>query len=80
MPHEAVRLFELVAGGDIAGAMDLWSRMIPSLLYIWQGNYVPRVKAAARLRGFDGGSVRPPLQNVSPEEEGELAARLAPLG
>jgi 4-hydroxy-tetrahydrodipicolinate synthase len=80
MPHESVRLFELVAEGEIAEAMDLWSRMIPSLLFIWQGNYVPRVKAAARLRGFDAGSVRLPLQNVSPEEEGELAARLAPLG
>ena len=79
MPHEAVRLYELVAGGDIAGAMELWSRMIPSLLYVWSGNYVPRIKAASRLRGFDGGSVRAPLQNLSPEEERELASRLEPL-
>ena len=80
MPHEAVRLYELVASGDIAEAMDLWSRMIPSLLYVWSGNYVPRIKAASRLRGFDGGSVRAPLQNLSPEEERELAGRLEPLG
>ncbi len=57
MPSESVRLFELVASNDIAGAMDLWSRMIPSLLYLWRGNYVAKVKAASRLRGFDGGSV-----------------------
>ncbi len=31
-------------------------------------------------RGFDGGSVRAPLQNLSPEEERELASRLEPLG
>jgi dihydrodipicolinate synthase/N-acetylneuraminate lyase len=54
--------------------------MIPSLLYVWSGNYVPRIKAAARLRGFDGGSVRAPLQNLSPDEERELAACLEPLG
>jgi 4-hydroxy-tetrahydrodipicolinate synthase len=80
MPHEAVNLYELVASGDIAGAMELWSRMIPSLLYVWGGNYVPRIKAASRLRGFDGGAVRAPLQNLSPEEERELASRLEPLG
>jgi 4-hydroxy-tetrahydrodipicolinate synthase len=80
MPHESVRLFELVARGDIAGAMELWSRMIPSLLYIWRGNYVPKVKAASRLRGFDGGGVRAPLQNLSDDEEDELAVYLEPLG
>jgi dihydrodipicolinate synthase/N-acetylneuraminate lyase len=54
--------------------------MIPSLLYIWRGNYVPKVKVASRLRGFDGGSVRAPLQNLSVDEEHELAACLEPLG
>jgi 4-hydroxy-tetrahydrodipicolinate synthase len=80
MPCESVRLFELVAGNDIAGAMELWSRMIPSLLYLWKGNYVAKVKAASRLRGFDGGGVRAPLQNLSVDEENELAASLEPLG
>ncbi len=80
MPRESVRLFELVASDDIAGAMELWSRMIPSLLYIWRGNYVPKVKAASRLRGFDGGGVRAPLQNLSVNEAHELAACLEPLG
>jgi len=80
MPHESVRLFELVASGDIAGAMELWSRMIPSLLYLWRGNYVPKVKAACRLRGYDGGGVRAPLQNLSADELHELTACLEPLG
>ena len=64
----------------IGGAMELWSRMVPSLLYIWRGNYVPKVKAASRLRGFDGGGVRAPLQDLSVDELGELAASLEPLG
>jgi 4-hydroxy-tetrahydrodipicolinate synthase len=80
MPRESVRLFELVTSGDITGAMELWLRMIPSLLYIWKGNYVAKVKAASRLRGFDGGGVRAPLQKLSVSEENELAACLEPLG
>jgi 4-hydroxy-tetrahydrodipicolinate synthase len=80
MPRESVRLFELVTRGDITGAMELWSRMIPSLLYIWRGNYVAKVKAASRLRGFDGGGVRAPLQNLSANEMQELMACLEPLG
>jgi 4-hydroxy-tetrahydrodipicolinate synthase len=79
MPHESVQLYERVTNGDHAGAMALWQRMIPSLLYIWRGQYIPKVKAAARLRGYDGGSVRAPLQNLSPEAEGEVKACLAPL-
>ncbi len=79
MPHESVQLFEQVASGDIAGAMALWSRMIPSLLYIWNGNYIARVKAACRQRGFDGGSVRAPLQDISPEEARALTSCLKPL-
>ena len=80
MPRESVRLFELVASNDIAGAMELWSRMIPSLLCIWRGNYVPKVKAASRQRGFDDGGVRAPLQNLSVDGARELAACLEPLG
>ena len=80
MPRESVRLFELVTSGDITGAMELWSRMIPSLLYIWRGNYVAKVKAASRLRGYDGGGVRAPLQNLSANEMHELVACLEPLG
>ncbi|MDH3534761.1 MAG: dihydrodipicolinate synthase family protein [Gammaproteobacteria bacterium] len=79
MPRESVQLFELVRSGDITAAMRLWSRMIPSLLYIWRGNYIQKVKAASRRRGFDGGSVRAPLQELSADEARELAACLEPL-
>jgi 4-hydroxy-tetrahydrodipicolinate synthase len=79
MPRESVKLFELVDGGDIAGAMALWSRMIPSLLCIWRGNYIPKVKAASRQRGFDAGSVRAPLAELSPGQARELARSLEPL-
>jgi 4-hydroxy-tetrahydrodipicolinate synthase len=59
--------------------MALWSRMIPSLLYIWNGDYMPAVKSACRMRGFEGGDVRRPVRPLSAEAERELAATLAPL-
>ena len=80
MPRESVRLWDLVSSGDIDAAMQLWSQMIPSLLCIWRGNYIPKVKAASRQRGFDGGSVRAPLRELSAVEARELSASLEPLG
>jgi dihydrodipicolinate synthase/N-acetylneuraminate lyase len=53
--------------------------MIPSLLYIWRGNYVAKVKAACRQRGFDGGGVRAPLRELSAQEARMLASCLEPL-
>ena len=79
MPRECVRLYDLVAAGDLTGAMQLWSTMVPSLLYIWEGNYIAKVKAASQLRGFDGGPVRQPLLPLSASEARELAATLEPL-
>jgi 4-hydroxy-tetrahydrodipicolinate synthase len=79
MPKECVTLYDLVSSGDIAGAMDLWHKMIPSLLYIWEGNYIQKVKVACRLRGFDGGTVRAPLQPLGSNQTTELASRLAQL-
>ena len=79
MPHEAVQLYKLIAAGEIDAAMQLWSRMIPSLLFIWRGNYIPKVKAASRLRGFDGGAVRRPLCELDAASERLLAQSLEPL-
>jgi dihydrodipicolinate synthase/N-acetylneuraminate lyase len=76
MARASVRLLELVASNDIAGALELWSRMIPSLLCLRRSNYVPKIKAASRQRGFDDGGVRSPLQNLLVDETRELAACL----
>ncbi len=80
MPKEAVRLYELVSTGDYAGALTLWEKMIPSLIYIWHGDYMPAVKVASRLRGYDGGHVRRPLRALPLEEEKKLVELLKPLG
>ena len=79
MPHESVALYEHVAGGDYEAAMALWSKMIPSLIYIWHGDYIPAVKAACVQMGYDGGTVRQPLRPLSGKEEARLAETLKPL-
>ena len=79
MPREAVQLYRLVVNGELEAAMQLWSRMIPSLLFIWRGQYIPKVKAACRLRGFDSGAVRAPLRELDAASERLLAQYLEPL-
>ena len=54
--------------------------MVVILTVHWRGNDIPKVKAACRQRGFDGGSVRAALQNLSSDEERTLASCLEPLG
>ena len=68
-----------IPGYPVSAAMT-FDLIVKPLLYLWQGNYVPKIKAASRLRGIDAGGVRAPLQELSPDEERELAARLEPLG
>ena len=79
MPREAVQLYQLVVTGKLDAAMQLWSRMIPSLLFIWRGQYIPKVKAACRLRGFDGGAVRAPLRELDTATQRLLEQYLEPL-
>ena len=80
MPKECVQLYELIASGDYNAAMNLWATMIPSLLYIWSGNYIAKVKAASRMRGFGAGGVRRPLTPLSAEEEKTLSSAIQSLG
>ncbi len=79
MPHEAVRLYELVNSGEHAEALRLWARMLPSLLYIWENRYMPAVLFASQLRGFGTGNIRRPLSQLNAAEQVELRAALGPL-
>jgi len=79
MPREAVRLYEHVRAGEYDAALELWTRMFPSIEYIWHNDYIPAVKAACRIMGFGGGPVRPPVCEIGPAAEQRLRAALAPL-
>ena len=78
-PREAVQLFELIEAGRFTEGLALWQRMFPIVNYIWQNDYIPAAKAAARQMGFDGGHVRAPVCEVGSEAEAKIAAALAPL-
>ena len=79
VPREAVELYELVQEKQYDSAMALWRRMFPSVAYCEFSDYIPAVKAACRLMGYDGGTVRAPVCEIGPEKEEELAAALASL-
>jgi 4-hydroxy-tetrahydrodipicolinate synthase len=65
MPKESVELYELVKMGSYDEALALWERMFPVIHYIWNNDYIPAVKAGARMTGFDGGYVRAPVCEIS---------------
>lgn len=79
MPREAVALYEFVATKQYAQALELWQRMLPSLLFIWKTRYIPSVLRASQLRGLGTGNVRKPLSKLAEEQDGALRRALEPL-
>ena len=80
MPREAVELYDLVEGGNLVEARDLWRRMFPSNLFFWTHVYNASVKAATNLSGRPVGPCRKPVRPLTPEQMAELKERLKPLG
>ncbi|WP_322034646.1 dihydrodipicolinate synthase family protein [Burkholderia sp. BCC1970] len=79
MPHEAVALFNLIQEKKFEQALELWQKMLPSILLFWQGNYVQSVLRAAQLRGFGTGNVRKPLRALTAEQDAAVQRAIAPL-
>jgi len=81
MPKEAVELYSLCKNGHYRQALQLWQRMLPSLLFACAGfgHYVPAVLHAAKLRGFGNGHVRRPLRPLATSFEATLRESLATL-
>ena len=79
MPHETVKLYSLIKSGDLASALDLWQKMIPSLLHIWTHDYIQCVLVASHARGFGLGNVRRPLLQLKEKAKKEMLDTLRPL-
>jgi len=81
MPEETVKLYELTRAGDYAKALELWQRMLPSLLFVCAGfgHYLSAVLRASQLRGFGNGNVRKPLRALGRKYEQALRDSLAAL-
>jgi dihydrodipicolinate synthase/N-acetylneuraminate lyase len=54
--------------------------MFPANLFFIQNNYVPAVKTAANMAGFNVGPCRKPLMPLSKDKIAELRSVLASLG
>ncbi len=84
MPHETVRLYDLLTTGHHRQALALWDEvMFPFNSFIWdnphQAEYITCVKTAASMRWGEMGPVRQPLLPLGAEARSTLAATLAPL-
>ena len=79
-PRLSLRLHELAEAGDREALTELLDRCVIPLYALRarrKGYEVSAMKAMMEMIGLNGGPVRPPLVNVSAEEEDELRAILA---
>jgi len=81
MPEETVKLYQLTSAGEYAKALELWQRMLPSLLFVCAGygHYLSAVLRASQLRGFGNGNVRKPLRALGSEYDQALRESLTAL-
>ncbi|MEM9204176.1 MAG: dihydrodipicolinate synthase family protein [Actinomycetota bacterium] len=79
MPHECVKLWELVQAGDHAGALQLWAQMLPANMFFWENNvdaeYNSAVKTATNLVGRPVGPCRRPVMPMT--RQGRVALQTA---
>jgi 4-hydroxy-tetrahydrodipicolinate synthase len=78
-PVAAAQLYRLTSTGAYDEALQLWKFMFPVLNYCWENDYIPAVKAAARIMGYEGGSVRAPVCPLDQDAEHVVAGLLAPF-
>ncbi|PYS69365.1 MAG: 5-dehydro-4-deoxyglucarate dehydratase, partial [Acidobacteria bacterium] len=74
-PRLSLKLHELGVNGDFDALAELLDRCVIPLYAIRsrrKGYEVSTMKAMMDMAGMSGGPVRPPLVNVTPEEEDEL--------
>ena len=79
-PRLSLRLWELADAADSEALRDLLDRCVVPLYALRarrRGYEVSAMKAMMDMVGLNGGTVRPPLVNVKPDEEDELRTILA---
>ena len=83
IPKTAMEFYRALAAGDEATTNGLLDRFFLPYLEIRNrraGYAVSIVKAGAKLAGHDAGPVRPPLVDLTAEEEAKLASLIQALG
>lgn len=81
VPALANEFYAALRGGDRATCERILNQFFYPFMEIRsraKGYAVSAVKAGVRLQGFAAGPVRPPLKDLTPQEEADLAALIAP--
>lgn len=81
VPQLAVDFYQALRGGDRARCEAILNEFFYPFMAIRnrrKGYAVAAIKAGVRLQGFNAGKVRPPLDDLTVEEEGMLEALIAP--
>ena len=83
MPHECVKLWELVQAEDHAGALELWRQMLPANLFFWENSvdaeYNSAIKTATNMVGRAVGPCRRPVMPMTRQGRVALQTALSPL-
>ena len=79
-PKACVDLWDAVATGDHATALDLHQRLLPLWNAMFDDNLPACTKYAQTLQGVDAGLPRAPMPSASPEQQRKIRAALEGLG
>ena len=83
MPHECVRLVELIDAGKYAEALELWQMMWPINAFMWENEqdvgFLPGVKTATEMVGQKMGPLRRPQMPVTGAGRLAIEAALSTL-
>lgn len=79
LPAETAKLYDLIAAGDLSGALTLWNSISAANIHFWTNPYNPTIKAGAAVMGRDLGPCRQPVQPLTTDAMAALESVLAPL-
>ncbi len=80
LPHQCVRLFRFVRGGDMAAASELFQRILPLTNFAVSQGLVRSLHTAFDILGEPVGHPRPPLRLLAGAERDELIRLLNEVG
>jgi dihydrodipicolinate synthase/N-acetylneuraminate lyase len=81
VPELCVELYEAISvRKDLAGALEVWSRLWPILNFMLLNGYVALAKAGSAFRGLDLGEPREPVAPASPELRARFESVLTQSG
>lgn len=75
VPELLVRIYQAMSKGDVKRARETQVTLARACSLIEYGSSIALYKEAVRLRGGDGGFVRPPQRELTRREKGEFARR-----